>query len=228
MREVVLDTETTGISVTSGDRIIEIGCVELEDRLPTGKEYHAYINPGEVTIPEEVVQLTGLNSDFLKGFPGFEEQAEALIDFLQDSPLVIHNAPFDIGFLNAEFRRMNRPEFSLSRAVDTLLMARRKFPGAPASLDALAKRFNVHMTRAKHGALLDAQILVEVYIELTGGRQRAFTFDEAQIVHEEVTKTDTRCFPRRYFPPSQDELKAFENMLTKLQNPMWRMEIGEG
>lgn len=229
MREVVLDTETTGLSVVDGNRIIEIGCVELEDRLPTGQIYHAYLNPGDMIVPPEVVQLTGLDNEFLQDYPTFETQVDDLCEFLQDSPLVIHNAPFDVGFLNAEFQRLQRPEIPLSRAIDTLLLARRKFPGAPANLDALSKRFNIRIPRDKHGALLDAQILAEVYVELMGGRQRSFTFDLSAARHAERIPNTTRVrnFPQRSFPLQEFERKAFEQALGKITDPLWATMMPE-
>lgn len=230
MREVVLDTETTGISVKDGNRIIEIGCVELEDRLATGQVYHAYLNPGDVIIPPEVVQLTGITNEFIQDFQGFETQVDDLLDFLQDSPLVIHNAPFDVGFLNAEFQRVQKPEIPLTRAVDTLLLARRKFPGSPANLDALSKRFNVRIPRAQHGALLDAQILAEVYVELMGGRQRSFSFDLSAAHHPSasaVAGTKVRNFPKREFPLPEEERVAFLKALEKIHDPLWQTMLPE-
>lgn len=229
MREVVLDTETTGISVREGNRIIEIGCVELEDRLPTGQIYHAYLNPGDIVIPPEIVKLTGLDNDFLQDFPTFEAQVEDFCEFIQDSPLVIHNAPFDVGFLNAELQRVQRPDIPLSRAIDTLLLARRKFPGAPANLDALSKRFNIRIPRDKHGALLDAQILAEVYVELMGGRQRSFTFDLSTARHASRIPNTTRVqnFPQRSFPLREDERQSFLKALEKIHEPLWEQMMPE-
>ncbi len=180
MREIVMDTETTGIDPHHPEgrhRIVEIGCVELINHLPTGNVYHQYINP-ERSMPREAFEVHGLGDEFLREKPLFAEVADAFVDFIGDAKLVIHNASFDIGFLNAEFEWMSRPSIPMTRAVDTLAMARRKFPGAQANLDALCKRFNVDRSaRVKHGALLDSELLAEVYLELLGGRQRGLSLD---------------------------------------------------
>ena len=171
MREIVLDTETTGLKPSEGHRIVEIGCIELMNHVPTGRTYHNLINPRR-TMDEGAQAVTGITDDMLRDKAPFESIVDGLDEFLEDAPLVIHNAEFDIGFLNAEYARLDRPLFPIERAIDTMLMARRKFPGAPASLDALCKRFGVDTSaRTKHGALLDAQLLAEVYLELIGGRQ---------------------------------------------------------
>jgi len=171
MREIVLDTETTGISPKEGHRLVEIGCVELENHMPTGATYHAYINP-EREMSEGAFQVHGLSDEFLADKPKFEEVAGDFLAFIQDAPLVIHNASFDMGFLNAELKMINRPLLPHAQAVDTLAMARKKFPGGQNSLDALCRRFNVdNSNRVKHGALLDSELLAEVYLELIGGRE---------------------------------------------------------
>lgn len=223
MREIVLDTETTGLSPEEGDRLIEIGCVELWNRVPTGKVYHVYINP-ERDVPEKSTEITGLTEEFLKPFPPFREYAQAFLDFVQDSPLVIHNAKFDMAFLNNELAQAGLPTIPFERAVDTLLMARQKFPGSPANLDALSKRFNVQIPREKHGALLDAKILTEVYIELMGGRQRSFAVEAATKEGKKEASVKAVAmvdFPRRHFPVSPDELEAFQAMLKQIENPFW-------
>lgn len=174
MREIVLDTETTGFEPSDGHRIVEIGAVELFNHMPTGKTYHQYINP-ERDVPAEALAVHGLSGDFLREYPPFAQIARAFLDFVGDAPLVIHNAAFDMKFLNAELQWAGQPTLPDARAVDTLLMARRKFPGSPASLDALCRRFGVdNSAREKHGALLDSEILAEVYLELIGGRQPDF------------------------------------------------------
>lgn len=174
MREVVLDTETTGFDPQSGDRIVEIGAVELMGHMVTGKTYHQYINP-ERTMPEEAFQVHGLGDDFLRDKPKFAEVGQAFLDFIGDAKLVIHNASFDIKFLNAELKWMGLPQIPWEQAIDTLDMARKRFPGSPASLDALCRRFNIdNASRTLHGALLDSEILAEVYLELIGGRQPDF------------------------------------------------------
>ena len=171
MREIVLDTETTGFEPSEGDRIVEIGAVELFNHLPTGRTYHQYINP-ERNMPEAAFNVHGLSEEFLSTKPLFKDIAQDFIDFIKDSKLVIHNASFDMKFLNAELKWVNRPALPNHQAIDTLAIARRKFPGSPASLDALCRRFGIdNSSRTLHGALLDSEILAEVYLELVGGRQ---------------------------------------------------------
>ena len=171
MREIVLDTETTGFEPSEGHRIVEIGAVELFNHMPTGRNYHQYINP-ERTMPREAFEVHGLGDEFLRDKPVFKAIAQAFLDFVGDAKLVIHNAAFDVKFLNAELSQVNLPTLAWDRAIDTLAMARAKFPGSPASLDALCRRFGVDNSRRdKHGALLDSEILAEVYLELIGGRQ---------------------------------------------------------
>ena len=171
MREVVLDTETTGLDPLSGHRIVEIGCIELVNHLATGESYHQYINP-ERDMPIEAFNVHGLSEQFLSDYPVFADIADAFVDFVGDAPLIIHNATFDMGFINAELARLKRPSIPLAQAVDTVPMARKRFPGAGASLDALCKRFQIDIShRELHGALKDAQLLAEVYLELIGGRQ---------------------------------------------------------
>ena len=172
MREIVLDTETTGLDPNDGHRIVEIGALELVNHLPTGVTFHRYLNP-QRPMPREAQAVHGLGDDFLRDQPLFQSICNELLAFLADAPLVIHNAGFDIAFLNAEFGRLGHPALPMTRCVNTLDLARRKFPGAQASLDALCKRFGVDCTaRTLHGALLDSQLLAEVYLELLGGRQR--------------------------------------------------------
>ena len=174
MREIVLDTETTGFEPTEGHRIVEIGAVELFNHMPTGRTYHQYINPKRM-MPKEAFEVHGLGDDFLRDKPVFPAIAQAFLDFIADAPLVIHNASFDMKFLNAELTAASLTPLPAARAVDTLLIARKKFPGSPASLDALCRRFNIdNSMREKHGALLDSEILAEVYLELVGGRQPDF------------------------------------------------------
>jgi len=171
MREIVLDTETTGLDPADGHRIIEIGCVELMDHLPTGKSFQAYLNP-ERLIPVEAQRVHGITDEFLAGKPLFAAIADELMEFLGDAPLVIHNAGFDLKFLNSEFARIMRAPIPYARAIDTIEIAKAKIPGARYSLDELCKRFNIDLSaRAKHGALLDAELTARVYLELVGGRQ---------------------------------------------------------
>lgn len=171
MREIVLDTETTGRDADLGDRIVEIGCVELLNHIPTGRSFHCYINP-ERAMSEGAFQVHGLSDAFLADKPVFAAICEEFHAFIEGARLVIHNAPFDMGFINMEFERLGRPRWPADQVLDTLMMARRKHPGAPASLDALCSRYGIdNSRRTKHGALLDAEILAEVYIELIGGKQ---------------------------------------------------------
>ena len=171
MREIVFDTETTGLSPQNGDRLVEIGCVELYNRVETGRTFHSYFNPGR-PMPTDAELVHGLSDRFLSDKPVFEEVCEDLLEFIGESPLVAHNAAFDFGFINNELGACGRPTVCQSRMVDTLNIARQKFPGAKHSLDALCTRFGVDRSlRIKHGALIDAQLLAQVYVELTGGRQ---------------------------------------------------------
>jgi len=171
MREIVLDTETTGLDPKDGHRIIEIGALELQNLMPTGRKLHLYINP-QRDIDPDAEKVHGISSAFLEDKPLFEAVASEFLDFVKDDPIIIHNAPFDVGFLDAELARMRHPPLELSRIVDTLPLARKKFPGAKASLDALCKRFEIDNShRDLHGALIDADLLAAVYVELKGGRQ---------------------------------------------------------
>ena len=180
MREIVMDTETTGLEPSEGHRIVEIGAVELFNHLPTGRTYHQYINP-QRAMPKEAFDVHGLGDDFLRDKPLFKAIAPAFLDFIGDALLVIHNAPFDMKFLNAELQAAGFPALPMSRALDTVAVARKKFPGSPASLDALCRRFGVdNSAREKHGALLDSEILAEVYLELIGGRQPDFALAGAE------------------------------------------------
>ncbi|GAA0580712.1 DNA polymerase III subunit epsilon [Rhizomicrobium electricum] len=181
MREIVLDTETTGLDPASGDRLVEIGCVELVDHFPTGAEYHVYINP-ERDMPEEAEKVHGLSASFLADKPVFADIAAEFLEFIGDAPLVIHNAAFDMKFLNFELSRAGHPILPDARAIDTLAMARIKFPGSRVSLDELCKRFAIDATsRTKHGALIDSDLLAQVYLELLGGRQKRFILAPADV-----------------------------------------------
>ena len=179
MREIVLDTETTGLDPSRGDRIVEIGAVEIVDQIATGETFHALINP-EREVPEDAVRVHGHTTASLKDKPAFARVAEAFLAFIGEDRLVIHNAEFDMRFLNAELALIGRPALDFSRVIDTLALARRKHSGAPNGLDALCDRYRIDRSRRiKHGALLDAEILVEVYVELTGGRQKSFSLAAA-------------------------------------------------
>ena len=188
MREIVFDTETTGLDCLNGDRLIEIGCVELLNHIPTGRTFHAYINPRRA-ISAEAVLVHGLTEEFLRAHPCFEEVVESFADFIGDSMLVAHNAAFDRGFINMELGLCKRPVLEDHRFVDTLMLARRRHPNGPNSLDALCARYGIdNSARALHGALLDAQILAEVYLELLGGRQASFTLASAGRMLVEVAE----------------------------------------
>src|SRR5262245_46896798 len=171
LREIVFDTETTGLNATGGDRLIEVGCVEIVNRIPTGRDFHRYINP-ERDIHPDAVAVHGLTVDFLKDKPLFKDVADEFLAFIGDAPLVAHNATFDLGFLNAELARLPRPQLTIDRVVDTLVLARRRHPAGPNTLDALCKRYGIDLSqRTKHGALLDSMLLAGVYVELLGERQ---------------------------------------------------------
>jgi len=175
LREIVLDTETTGLDARGDDRVIEIGCIEIYNRIPTGEEYHCYINPKR-DVPAEAEAVHGLSTAFLRDKPLFDVVADAFLDFIKDDVLVIHNAPFDIGFLNAELGRLSKPALEMDRVVDTLQIARRKHPSGPNNLDALCKRYGIdNSKRIKHGALMDSLLLADVYVELLGERQAALS-----------------------------------------------------
>jgi len=221
LREVVLDTETTGLSPAAGHRIVEIGCIELINHVATGSTFHSYVNP-ERDIPAEAMAVHGLSGDFLAAHPRFAEVADGLDAFLADSPLVIHNAEFDLGFINAELTRLDRALMSVERAIDTVLLARRKFPGAPASLDALCKRFQIdNSDRALHGALKDARLLAEVYLELIGGRQQKLGL-AADGRRDAGAEALSRRPPRPH-APTADEEQAHALFLEKLKEPIWKL-----
>ena len=184
MREIVLDTETTGLDPQDGHRIVEIGAVELHNHVPTGNVYHQYINP-LITMPDQAFAIHGLSDEFLSDKPKFSEIAKEFLDFIGSAKLVIHNAAFDIKFINAELKRIDKEEITFDRATDTLAIARKKFPGSPASLDSLCRRFKIdNSARVLHGALLDSQILAEVYLELVGGKQPDFALNIANVSNE--------------------------------------------
>ena len=181
MREIVLDTETTGFDPQSGDRIVEIGAIELMGHVPTSNVFHEYIDP-EREMPKEAFEVHGLGDEFLRGKPKFAQIGQRFLDFIGDAKLVIHNAAFDMKFLNAELNWMGLPTLPFSRAIDTLEIARRRFPGSPASLDALCRRFTIdNSSRTLHGALLDSEILADVYLELIGGRQPDFALSATAV-----------------------------------------------
>ncbi len=221
MREIVFDTETTGFDPTNGDRVVEIGCVEMIDGLPTDKTYHQYINP-ERDMPEGAFKIHGLSTEFLKGHPVFPDVVEAFLEFVgDDAKLVAHNAEFDMRFINWELQNAGYDPLSMDRVVDTLQIARTKFPGSPNSLDALCKRFNIENGhRTLHGALLDSEILADVYIELMGGRQQGMDLGaDAKSVYVPTGPKKER--PKRTFAISAEELAAHDAFLKKINDPLW-------
>lgn len=224
MREIVFDTETTGLNPASGDRMVEIGCVEIFNRVETGRHFHAYFNP-ERPMPSEAEAVHGLTTIFLSDKPRFAERVEELLEFIQDSPLVAHNAAFDFGFLNYELEQCGRASVCMSRMIDTLAIARTKHPGAKHSLDALCMRFGVDRSqRVKHGALLDAQLLAQVYVELTGGRQIglglvAETRQVQALAAGQVTVREPRL-PRPHHA-AVEELERHRAFISQLANPLW-------
>ena len=190
MREIALDTETTGLSPQNGDRIVEIGCVELINHIPSGRTYQTYLNP-QKTMDPSAEEVHGLSNDFLKDQPLFKEIADEFLEFISDSPLIIHNAEFDIGFLNSELKRLDLNEINMDQAIDTLKIARDMYPGAQNSLDALCRRFDINSyDRELHGALLDSKILADVYLELLGGKEPGLKLD-ANIVEEIIEANST-------------------------------------
>ena len=221
MREVVLDTETTGLDPGSGHRIVEIGCVELHRHIPTGQTYHCYLDP-ERDMPDEAFRVHGLSTAFLADKPKFAEVADDFVAFLGDAPLVIHNAAFDMGFINAELRRLDRPVVPTDRAIDTVTMARRRFPGAQASLDALCRRFEIDLSaRTKHGALLDAELLADVYLELCGGRQPDLHLVDADQAAAATIRIERPHRAPRPHAPSDAERAAHAELLAALTDPIW-------
>jgi len=221
MREIVLDTETTGFRQNDGDRIVEIGCIELVNHIATGNSYHQYINP-ECPMPGEAFNVHGLSDEFLSNFPIMVEVIDQFIEFIgEETPLIIHNAEFDIGFLNAELKRLDKPMIPITRSIDTVRMAKGKFPGAPASLDALCRRFSIDNTsRALHGALLDAQLLSEVYLELIGGRQPDLELDSDK-KSDNAEVSDPKHREPRIYASSDAENAAHAEFLKKIKDPLW-------
>jgi DNA polymerase III subunit epsilon len=221
MREIVLDTETTGLTPKTGHRIVEIGCVELVNLVPTGQVFHVYINP-ERDMPEEAFNVHGLSETFLRSKPKFEEIVDDFLEFVEGGQLVIHNAEFDMGFLNAELKLLNRAELA-NVAVDTVRMARKKFPGAHANLDALCRRFGIdNSSREKHGALLDAELLAEVYLELTGGRQPGLLLSGDTEEKREIEAAEKIERKPREHAASTSEIEAHAAFLEKIDDPIWR------
>lgn len=220
MREIVLDTETTGLNPKNGDRIVEIGCIELVNHVATGNHYHQYINP-ERPMPEEAFNIHGLGDEFLADQPVMADVMEDFLEFIGDAVLVIHNADFDMRFINAELDWLGRETLPMTRTIDTVRMAREKYPGAPASLDALCRRFEIdNSTRSLHGALLDSELLAEVYLELIGGRQPDFALaQEKEKIISSVNETQRRD-PRPHEPTTEEQV-AHSAFLEKIKEPIW-------
>jgi len=222
MRRIALDTETTGLSPIGGHRIVEIGCVELDHNIPTGKEWHSYINP-ERDVPEAAEAVHGLSTKFLSDKPLFSAISDDLLLFLEGAELVIHNAKFDIGFLNNELNLLNKPIINIEKTIDTVMLARKIIPGAAASLDALCKRFNIDLSRReKHGALLDAQLLAEVYLELTGGRQSSLELNSFKEKTNKINQNEISLKKNDLAVQLFDnEIKEHKKMINKLKKPIW-------
>ena len=223
MREIVVDTETTGLDPAAGHRIVEIGCVELLNHLPTGRTFQCYLNP-QRGMPTDAFGVHGLSAAFLADKPRFAEIANGLLQFLADSPLVIHNAAFDLGFLNAELRRTVRGEIPGERTIDTVRLARCKYPGAPANLDALCRRYQIDLSdRVIHGALKDAQLLARVYLELRGGRQPGLSLASAST--RRLPGIEPAAWVANMVYPTGEEAAAHRAFVDAMPNPLWRKPV---
>jgi DNA polymerase-3 subunit epsilon len=220
MREIVLDTETTGLDPAAGHRIVEIACVELMNHVATGRVFHSLVDP-EREVTAEAFEVHGISTESVKGKPKFGDIAGEFLDFVAGDPLVIHNAEFDLGFVNAELRRCGRPALDLP-CIDTVLLARKRFPGSPASLDALCRRFAIDLSeRQKHGARLDAELLAAVYLELIGGRQPGLEFVGDVGARAGGARRERAARPPRPHAPSAAELERHRAFLAKLKAPLW-------
>jgi DNA polymerase-3 subunit epsilon len=228
MREIVFDTETTGLDPKTGDRMVEIGCVEMVNLVPTGNTYHAYYNP-ERDMPAGAEAVHGLSAAFLSDKPLFRETFQDLLDFIGDSPLIAHNAGFDFGFLNAELTLIQREPICMTRMIDTVQLAKKRHPGAKLSLDALCTRYGIDRShRVKHGALLDAELLAQVYVELKGGRQIGLELAaESQVVEVTEQIVAVRKAPEaprrapRAHAPTAEELDRHRKFMAGIENPLW-------
>jgi DNA polymerase III subunit epsilon len=223
MREIVLDTETTGLDPNAGHRLVEVACIELSNRLPTGKTFQSYFNP-ERDMPEEAFKVHGLTREFLSAHPRFADKAAALLEFVGDAPLVIHNAEFDLRFLRAELKLCELLGLADNAIVDTVNLARRTFPGQPASLDALCRRFMIDLSqRSLHGAMLDCELLAQVYVELTGGRQRGLGLEILPEGASQEARSRGAVRPPRPFQPTAQETEAFEAFIGGFKSPsLWK------
>ncbi|MBL4602682.1 MAG: DNA polymerase III subunit epsilon [Emcibacteraceae bacterium] len=224
MREIVFDTETTGFDPFNGDRVVEIGCAVVEDYIPTGEIYHTYINP-ERNMPKSAEQIHGLSEEFLKTHPTFSEIVADFRDFCGDMNLVAHNAEFDMKFINWEMKNLGFSVYPATRAVDTLAISRRKYPGASNTLDALCKRFSIdNSNRVKHGALLDAELLAEVYLELMGGRQTGLSLVTEDSKSNEIKATTDQEKTYRNPRPhaaSEEEILRHQEFIKNIEKPLW-------
>jgi len=224
VREIVLDTETTGLDPAFGHRIVEIGCVELYNHVPTQRTFHCYVNP-ERDMPEEAFRVHGLSADFLADKPRFADICDDFLEFIGDAPLVIHNGAFDMKFLNAEFGLLKRPPLPMERLICTLELSRKRFAGASNSLDALCRRFDIDLSgRDKHGALIDCFLLADVYLELVGGRQPGLALaaeleSSASVISLNAARRKVR--PPRPHAATEEELAAHAAFLKQLDNPLW-------
>jgi DNA polymerase-3 subunit epsilon len=231
LREIVFDTETTGLDAANGDRLIEIGCIEIVNRIPTGREFHRYLNP-EREVHPDAVAVHGLTNDLLQDKPRFAEVVEEFLAFVGDAPLVAHNATFDLGFINAELARASRPALSADRIVDTLALARRRHPAGPNTLDALCRRYGIDLAqRTKHGALLDSMLLASVYVELLGERQATLTFGGNRVqgvVRAAVGGAARRPAPLPSLLSAGDEIAHREFVKTLGADAVWLQYSGRG
>ena len=222
MREIVLDTETTGLDPFSGDKIVEIGCVELFNHVPTGNIFQKYLNPMKM-MTQEVIDVHGLTNEFLSDKPLFKEIADDFLNFIgDDSLLVIHNAPFDMKFINCELSTLGYSEIPMDRVCDTLVMARKKYPGSQVNLNALCKRFGIDLSaRKKHGALLDSELLAEVYLELIGGREPVFGLKKE--VKKEIEFKKVSDFTYRSYEIPEEEIEQHTEFVKKIKNSLWNI-----
>ncbi len=221
MREIILDTETTGLDPASGHRVIEIGCVEMVHKIRSGRTFHTYLNP-ERNVPEDATRVHGIKTEFLLDKPLFEEIAQEMMDFIGDARLVIHNAAFDMKFMNYELTKINFPTLPMESVTDTLAIARKKYPGAQNNLDALCRRFNIDLSaRTKHGALLDAELLADIYIELCGGKQVALDLVRQTETATRVVVAETVNVDILAQLPTAEELQAHSTLVEKIKNSLW-------
>ena len=220
-RAVLFDTETTGLEWVQGHRVIEIAALELMNDLPTGRQFHALIDP-ERDIPDDATRIHGFTNIHVAGKPQFAAVADEMLAFFRDGPLIAHNAPFDFGFLNAELARLKRPPLAMERMVDTLVLAKTQFPGMPNSLDALCRRFAIDLSaRTSHNALLDCRLLADVYVELTGGRQRGLSLAAGKVVVPVAVYAETGPRVPRPIVPTEAELAAHAALVGRLKDPVW-------